>query len=269
VGFPFFEWREAPKADFAVIGDPISHSLSPKMHMAAFEDLGLPWTFVAVRVARGEVGEALDSLRGRGYRGVNVTVPHKEEAFAWVERTDEFSKRVEAVNTLDLRERESINTDGAGFMGTLSELGVPSGRALVLGAGGSARAMATALFLGGYEVAIFNRTELKAKELVKRVSIEAEVLATPDPAGACLIVNATSAGFTGRSPDLDWSRAEPGALAYDLSYGAEPTPFLARATEAELRTCDGRLLLVAQGALSFEYWLGIPAPREAMLKALR
>lgn len=264
----YFDWREAPEAEFAVIGDPVSHSRSPRMHMAAFEALGLPFEYVAVHVPTGEVAPALDRMLSLGYRGVNVTVPHKEAAMEWCAGVEPFARKVRAVNTIRMEDRAGMNTDAPGFLDTLSDLGLRSGRVLLLGAGGSARALALILSQQGWELRIFNRTRSRAEEMIAGLGIEAELLDEADPAGAQLILNTTSASLQASELDIDWSRAEPNAVAYDLMYAKEPTPFLARALERGLRICDGLPLLVAQGARSFEWWIGMPPPRNVMRQAI-
>lgn len=265
----FFEWREAPPADFAVIGDPIGHSLSPAMHRAAYGALGLKLRYEAIRVPRGEVADALAHLRGMGYRGVNVTVPHKAEAFVWLAEPDEACKRIGSANTLDLLSGRGTSTDGPGFLDTLADLGIRSGaRFLILGAGGTARALVDALAGAGYELQLWNRTRERAEALQEDLGLEFRVVASPDLAEADVIVDATSASRSGDAAPLDWSRAHAGAVAYDVSYGSTPSRFLVEAAAAGFRTCDGRALLVAQGARSLEWWLGVKAPREVMREAL-
>jgi shikimate dehydrogenase len=232
------------------------------MHQAAYRALGLDYTYVALRVSPGEVGRALDHLSKLGYRGVNVTVPHKQEVIAWCRSVDPFVERVNAANTLDLKNASCLNTDAPGFLETLPS--VPE-RVLLLGAGGSARALAAALSDAGCELRIFNRTHDRALEMVRDLSLDASVLNKPDAEGADLVLNTTSGSLSGHAPDVDWSWARPDALAYDLVYGE--TPFLRAASEAGLRTMDGLPLLVAQGALSLEWWLGMDAPRGAMMEA--
>jgi shikimate dehydrogenase len=261
------EWREAPEAEFAVIGDPVSHSLSPKMHGAAFAALGLSHRYVSIRVARGEVREALAVLRSHGYLGVNVTIPHKEEAFEAVQTTDDFAICCRAVNTIRLADMEGTNTDGSGFLDTVEGQIDPGATVLLLGAGGSARAIALALTQGGYNLRIFNRTAERARLLVSELGIDAAVVDTPTVEDAQLIVNATSASLAQESLPIDWRAAPPSALAYDLVYGS--TPFLTSAGEAGLRVMDGTELLVAQGARSLAFWLGLEAPRDVMLEAIR
>lgn len=268
-GLSVFDWREAPQAEFAVIGDPVKHSLGPQMYSRALAELGYPYSYVAIHVPGGSAKETLDFLRARGYWGVNVTVPHKKDAMEWCETLSDFARRVEAANTVDLRTREGANTDAPGFMDTLDGLCERIGRALVLGAGGAARAVVAALCDAGWQVGVFNRTASRAEELVGRLDCGAKALDRPDPGECCLVINATSASLFGEVPDLDWIRVEAGALFYDLSYGEEATPFVALARSKGFVAVDGKLMLAAQGARSLEYWLGKQIPQEAMLRALR
>jgi shikimate dehydrogenase len=282
----FFEWPDAPEADFAVIGSPIHHSLSPLMHAAAYRELGLNYRYVAVHVPPGEVGRALDRLERLGYRGVNVTVPHKEEVLGSVDVADAFAKRVGAANTARLRSlhtrevervnaagrfvasdfREATNTDAPGFLKTLQPLSMKGKRVTILGAGGSARAIVAILVDNGYLVQIYNRTRQRAIELVEQLGVSAAVLDRPN-LDADLIVNTTSAGLAGQSLNLDWSQAPAHAVAYDLVYG--DTVFLREARKAALGVVDGLSLLVEQGALAFEWWTGLDAPRISMMDAVK
>ena len=257
---------DIPEADFAVIGDPVSHSLSPKMHSAAYASLGLPYRYVAIQVLPGEVESALNRLAAHDYKGVNVTVPHKEEALAWTEKADSFARRVRAVNTIDLAKKSGINTDAPGFIETLQPLAIERKQAFVLGAGGSARALVAALVQDGWAVSVYNRTFAKARQLEEEFGVRAVEEADLRESG--LIVNTTSASLQGVEIPIDWSQALPSAVAYDLMYGKSPTPFLQSAAARGLRTLDGLDLLVAQGALSLEWWLNVPAPRQAMRDAL-
>jgi shikimate dehydrogenase len=262
-------WREAPEADFAVIGDPVAHSRSPQMHQAAYDELNLPYRYVALHVPPGEVASALSFLRETGYQGVNVTVPHKEEVMAWCEDVEPLAARVRAVNTVRLRDKVGLNTDAPGFLETLADRGILPGVTLMLGAGGSARALAYALERDGWTLRIHNRTRERAEALVAEMSLSATVMEEPDPTDCHLILNTTSASLSGTAVALDWERVPPGATAYDLAYAEGLTPFLAEAAAHDLRVVDGRPLLVAQGALSFQWWLGVPPSRVAMAEAIR
>ncbi len=266
---PAPDWEEAQPGDFAVIGDPVAHSLSPRMHSAAFVTLGLDWVYRAVRVAAEDLLPALEHLAALGYRGLNVTVPLKELAFSASTGGD---ARMGAVNTLRLagpaQAPESTNTDAPGFLETLRDAGVGPCRVLMLGAGGSARALVVAMADEGYRVHVWNRTPERAAALVSAAGVAAEVVAEPDPSDCGLIVNATSAGLDGAAPPCQWDRAPSMALAYDLLYGPSPTPFLRAAADHGLRGVDGKAMLVAQGALSLRFWLDVEAPREAMMRAI-
>lgn len=265
-----FEWQDAPTAEFAVIGDPISHSLSPRMHSAAFAALGLADRYVAIHVPRGEVAQALDHLRSLGYLGVNVTVPHKLDALLWAQDREPYAEKAQAANTLRLKDRACRNTDGPGFLSTLESRVAKNSPILMIGAGGSARALAVSLIEAGYSLRLFNRTMPRAEELAKLVGGNIEVIDAIRPEGVGLLLNTTSASLTGDELPIPWHSVEKNALAYDLAYSSTgTTPFLARAKEHGLATLDGRELLVQQGALSFEWWHGQDAPIEAMREALK
>lgn len=263
-----FEWPEAPEAEFAVLGDPVAHSLSPKMFSAAFEALGLDDRYVAIRVPLDEFEPAVDRLSELGYRGVNATIPLKEAAFRWSSAPDEFSQLVRAANTLRLEDRAAINTDAPGMMDVLEAEAIPNGPVLILGAGGSARAAAAALHRSGREVRLWNRTQPRAEALASETGLPIQIQNEPSAAGCAAVLNTTSTGLTGEALAVEWNDVAPGAVAFDFAYGHGPTPFLADAGRVGLRTIDGRQLLVAQGARSFEWWLGREAPRSAMLQAV-
>lgn len=262
------EWRDAPEAEFAVLGDPVGHSLSPRMQSAAFLAAGLPHRYRAVRVPEPEFDEAAAHLANLGYRGLNVTVPLKEAAFRWTSTGDEMTRRIRAANTLRLGQLESINTDAPGILDVMRDFATGEGPVLVLGAGGSARAALIALASIHRKTALWNRTVERAQRLVDELQIPVEVLDEPVAQGYAALLNTTSAGLKGERIGIDWSQAVPGALAFDFAYGSGPTPFMAEASRSGLRAIDGRALLVAQGARSFEWWLGIEAPRSAMLQAV-
>ena len=265
-----YEWREAPAASFAVIGHPVAHSASPRMHHAAYAALNMDHRYVAIHVEPGEVGEAMDHLKSLGYQGVNVTLPHKEEVLAWVSECDEFAARVHSVNTVRLQDRYGFNTDAPGFMETLRLLSIPPGTpTLLLGAGGSARALAAVLSDESYPLRIWNRTPGRAQAMIDDLEIDAAAWDTPDLTGAGLVVNATSASLRGQTMPIDWSLAAPGLVAYDIAYNLKPNLFLDQAALAGVRTVDGAAMLVMQGALAFEFWLETDAPHDAMWEAVR
>ena len=261
-----YPWRDAPAADFAVIGDPVSHSRSPAMHRAAYAAMDLTYSYIAVQVNSGEVAEALEHLRDLGLRGVNVTVPHKLEALEWSEFPDDLAIRAGAANTIDLGSRRSTITDGAGFLDTLEEMGVAAKSNIhLLGAGGTARALAAILPDAGFRVSIWNRGRERAEELAQTFRLES-VLVEPN-LDCDVVVNTTSIGLTGDRLPIDWSRRSANLIAYDLLYGN--TAFLNEAKSNGLTTIDGLPLLVAQGARSIKWWLGLEPPRIAMMEAVK
>jgi len=260
----WFEWRDAPAGDYAVIGDPISHSLSPVIHQAAYESLGLDLTYKAIRIQLEEFDQALQHLKSLGYKGVNVTVPLKQAAMDWV-----GVGKYGALNTLNLDSRIGTNTDVPAFLRTLKDNGISPGSKLVfLGAGGTARALLIGAYEAGYKIAAWNRTLEKLQNLIVEIGIEAEILTNADPVGADAVVNATSASISGLEIAVNWRHTLPQCLAYDLAYASTLTPFLAQAKSAGCRILDGKPMLVEQAALAFEWWLEKSAPRGAMLNSV-
>jgi len=239
------------------------------MHTAAYASLDLPFRYVAIHVRTGDVSKALDHLSTLGYLGINVTVPHKEEVLGWAKNVEPLAAKVRAANTLRLADKSCINTDAPGFLDTLSEFNPKSKSALVLGAGGTARAIAIALLGDGYELRLYNRTFEKAESLAAELGIpKSSVTKTADPSGSWLLANTTSASLNNDELPILWEKAEPNSLAYDLMYSKSSTPFLKAASNHGLSTIDGLKMLVAQGARSFEWWLGMSAPRSIMLEAI-
>lgn len=251
-----------------MLGDPIAHSISPRIHKAAYEALGLKYEYVAVRVPADELKDALDHLKKHGYLGVNITQPLKQRATEWVQHPDEFVRRVGSTNTLSLLDGTATNTDAAGFLDTLPAIGIWSpAPVLVLGAGGAARALVAALADSGHRIKMFNRTFEKAKTLVADLGVKAEILKEPNPDGMALVLNTTSAALEGDAISVPWYRADKKTIAYDISYGQELSPFLLQAGLAGLKVVDGLEMLVAQAARSLEWWLGMAAPLDVMRKA--
>jgi shikimate dehydrogenase len=265
-----FGWRDAPAADFAVIGDPIHHSKSPKMHMAAYESLGLDYHYIAVHIPVGEIEPAISRLRDLGYRGINVTLPHKEAAYGWATQHDVISQRLGVCNTLNLLTGEGRNTDVPGFAKSLEGIAFSQGKALVLGAGGSARAILCALEDSGWELTLWNRTHERALRVVKEIAVECVVVEQISLDGVGLVINTTSASLSDQELPIEslWKTANRDLFLVDISYGAEPTRLMKSAQAAGFRTMDGKRMLMEQGALALEFWLGQAAPRDVMLEAL-
>ncbi len=240
------------------------------MHEAGFASVGLAYRYVAVNVPIGEVGIALDHLAASGFMGVNVTMPHKEEALAWLSRFENPDyPQVRATNTIRLCDRVGFNTDTLGLLRSFSTLELHSGdKCLVLGAGGSAAAAVAVLIRMGLEVAIWNRTRSRAEALAAQMG--ARVVDTLSLEGFRLVVHATSAGKAGEEPPVDWAYVSPECIAYDLFYAPGSTPFLRSASTKNLTTKDGVELLVYQGAEAWRCWRLHPeAPVEQMEKTVR
>jgi shikimate dehydrogenase len=240
------------------------------MHRAAFDSLGLTHKYFAIRVPLKEFREALEHLKKLGYRGANLTTPLKEAGAKWATEPEPFVARVGSANTLNLLDGSATNTDVPGFLDTLPALGIwPPATILVLGAGGSARALTAALEDAGHRLKIYNRTPDRAKKMVKDLDLKAEVIKEPNPDGVSMVLNTTSASLAGESVPVQWARAQKRCIAYDLAYGQELTPFLLQAGLAGHKVMDGLDLLVAQGARSFEWWLGTAAPLDVMRQSVQ
>lgn len=278
-------------ARFAVIGNPVSHSLSPQLHQPALDQLDEQSRYVRIEIEEGQVAAAFDKLFAAGFRGINVTVPHKLEALAACHHVDPAAKTMGAVNTIVFDEegkRSGFNTDGPGFARAIrEEFGMDLGdlRVIIIGAGGGAgRAIATQCALENCsQLILANRTaeklgpmkeELLALENLEllegpRDRIETIALASPDLqealAASDLIVNTTSVGLKSTDPTpFPSSWIEPHHLVYDTIYNPERTKLLREAEMQGARTANGLSLLIHQGALSLVYWLGREAPVETM-----
>jgi shikimate dehydrogenase len=258
----------------AVLGQPIAHSRSPAIHNAAFADLGLEseWSYEAIEVAPDRFEEVVRSMPGEGFAGANVTVPHKAAALALADEISEVAREVGAANTLAFEGGliRAYNTDADGFLRALPRS--PRGAAaLVMGAGGAARAVVWALVREGAEVEVWNRTPLRSENLCAELG--GRPVAAPDPAAYDLIVNATSVGLGGEDPfealPLRPERLARTQTVVDLVYGAGPTRLLAAAGEAGATVVDGIEVLVLQGADSFRIWTGREPPLDAMRAAAR
>jgi shikimate dehydrogenase len=240
------------------------------MHEAAFRAVGLESTYFAINIPRGEVSAALRHLTDIGYKGVNVTVPHKEEAMRFVESFVSDYPNLGVVNTIELGTRRGFNTDTTGFARTLNELGIkPGSRCLVLGAGGAAKAILAVLRAKGAKISLWNRTEEKARILAQEYALIG-VVREPRVGGYDLIINATTSGKAGSALPVDWAGLKAGAVAYDLFYSPHSTPFLEVARRYGALAMDGVKLLVYQGAEAWPCWgISSAPPVELMEKTVR
>ena len=273
-----------------IIGHPIGHSISPRFQQAALDSLAVDAEYRAYAVPPGDVGDFVNSLRADGVMGINVTVPHKEAVMPFLDEIDDWAAEAGAVNTIVNRNGRlrGYNTDGYGFLRALRESGglEPAGqRALILGAGGSARGVVQALLRAGVaRLDIANRTLARAESLAELAAAAAVPAAAiplePAPESALLadaatsanlIVNCTSLGMR-HGPDetaspLAAAQIPSTALVYDLVYNPMRTPLLRAAEQAGAPTLGGISMLVYQGAASFELWLERPAPVSVMMDA--
>ena len=278
--------RPARRTLAVLLAHPAGHSLSPAMHDAAFEALGMDGRYVAWDVPPDALADAVARLRaGADLLGANVTVPHKEAVVAHLDELTPEARRLGAVNTIVRRGGRLLghNTDAIGLAAALAGLPTPPGpgRALVLGAGGAARAALAVLRDAGANVAVFNRTHARAERLAAEWRSQGDVRAVAAEAladavaGADWLVNTTSVGMHGGPPGSPLPEGvlpRAGAVV-DLVYRPRPTPLLRAAAAAGLVTHDGLEMLLQQGAAAFEAWTGQRPPlgsmREALESALR
>lgn len=256
-----------------VAGWPVGHSRSPAMHNAALAELGLDWLYVPVPLKPNRFEATVAAFPGSGFRGLNVTVPHKQAAAALADERSVAVEAIGAANTLSFADGRIVaeNTDAGGFLDALGE--PPRGaHALVLGAGGSARAIVWALReAGAAEVSIWNRTPERAAALAAAFGVRH--VERPEP--AAVIVNCTSVGLGGAIgrdeaiAALGLERVDPPAALVDLVYGDGPSPLERWVTDAGGRFVDGLDVLVGQGARSLAEWTGRPAPVGVMRSAAR
>jgi shikimate dehydrogenase len=260
-----------------LLGHPVHHSLSPLFQNAALRSAGIPLVYQALDVSAEDLVWVLAELAAAGAAG-NVTIPHKEAVAALCERRTPLAERVGAVNTFLIDARGALsgdNTDVGGFerlvRDTVGEL--PQGKRIaVLGAGGAAAAVLAAVEAWpGCEVTLCNRSAPRAARLAARFAVVARVTSSPIDAvrGAAVVVNATAVGLEGDCCPVPIDALAPDAAAIDLVYRRGQTPWVRAALARGLRASDGLPMLVEQGALAFERWFGLEAPRKAMWDAVR
>ena len=260
-----------------MIGWPVAHSLSPALHNAAFTAAALDWVFVALPVAPGRGADAVAGARALGLGGLSVTMPHKADVAAAVDRLTPTAAALGAVNCVfrDPGDDDVLvgdSTDGDGFLaGLRDDFGLdPSGATCVgLGAGGAARAVVLALAgAGAAAVRVVNRTPERA-EAAAALAGEAGSAAPVDAvADADLVVNATPVGMGGNTGlPVPAQLLGPGQVVAELVYHPAETPLMAAARERGARTANGSSMLVHQAAVAFERWTGRPAPVDVMRAA--
>jgi shikimate dehydrogenase len=260
---------------FAVFGQPIAHSLSPRIHALFAAQFGIALEYRAIEASLDDFASKLEAFGAEGGRGANVTLPLKQEAARLCTQSSDRARRADSVNTLirDGHGWRGDSTDGVGFLRDLRDRHrfEPHGkRTLLLGAGGAARAVAFALVEAGAALAIANRTRERAELLAEATRSQVvEWNALADVAPFDLVVHATAAGHGGAPMTLPTSLLGASALACDLSYGAAAAPFLAWAEGAGARAIDGLGMLVEQAAESFAIWHGRTPATDPVYAALR
>jgi len=254
---------------YALVGNPVAHSKSPWIHSEFARATSQDLEYGLLESPLDGFAATVQRFRAAGGKGLNVTLPFKQEAFGLCRSVSERARRAQAVNTLVLETGFGDNTDGIGLVRDLQNLNQPFRQVLLLGAGGAAQGVVGPLLdAGASRVVIANRTPSKAKELAERF---------PGAAGQGyeglagefdLVINATSAGLIDETPPLPPGLLRAGVLAYDMVYGRE-TPFLAAAKKAGARTSDGLGMLVEQAAESFFIWRGVRPQTRPVLAKLR
>lgn len=253
-----------------VIGHPIEHSMSPIMHNAAIQDLGLDYLYVAFDVPPNKLKEALKGLKTLNIKGINVTLPHKENAIKFIDKVDEIAQKIGAINTIKNEDSFLIgrNTDAEGANKALLDAGceITGKNIVIIGAGGAAKAISYSLASDTKKITIINRTEDRAKKLVNELksrmglNIEnkkySEILLREEIGNADILINATPVGMF---PTIDISPVSKKILhgdlfVFDLIYNPLETQLIKDSKEIGCQTLSGLDMLVNQGALAFEWW---------------
>jgi shikimate dehydrogenase len=261
---------------YAVIGNPVAHSKSPQIHTAFAQQTGQALSYERVLAPLDGFGATLRGLIERGFAGVNVTVPFKEQAFDAAHNFTQRAQSAGAANTLKFTSADvqADNTDGAGLVRDLAnnlKFKLSGSRVLLLGAGGAARGVVQPLMDAGVrELWIANRTHARAVELAGRFGfdVQATLLDLVDKP-VDLVINATSTSLSGQRLRLPDVICNANSLAYDMMYAKEPTPFMQWAAGRGAAAADGLGMLVEQAAVSFELWRGARPETAPVLAALR
>jgi shikimate dehydrogenase len=264
---------------FGVLGNPVSHSLSPVMHNAAFKALGMDCEYHAFRVSKVALRDAIYGAYALGFGGLNLTIPLKEKALDIVKPT-QIAEQIGAVNTIDFKKGiVGYNTDGTGAKTALESngIGLKGKNVLLLGAGGAARAIAFQLASDGAAVTIANRTKERAIALAKDVSRigKARVAGLEELKNIIqdcdILINSTAVGMAPKTSETivtsDMMHSE--LVVFDIVYNPVDTMLLQEAKKAGAKTIDGVMMLVFQGAEAFKIWTGSTPPLDVMEKAVR
>jgi shikimate dehydrogenase len=272
--------RKKMSKTFAVIGDPIDHSLSPNIHSAAFRELNLENSYIAYRIPKEELSEGIESLKKIKIDGFNVTIPHKVEMMKYLDKMDESCSVIGAVNTVTNTEGilKGYNTDMDGFLDSFKkkEIKIQDTKILLLGAGGAARAIVAGVAKEkAKHITIANRTLQNANNLTQfanKIGLDANAITIEnvgdDLKDYDIIVNATSIGLKNEPSPISLESIKPETIVYDIVYMPMNTDFLKKAKGKGAKIIYGYEMLLGQAVRAFEIWHGIEAPYNAMKKAL-
>lgn len=267
-----------------VFGYPVDENPTGVMEEAAFAAKGLNFRYITMNVKKGYLKAAMDGLRAMNMRGINLTIPHKVEVLQYLDELSEAAEISGAVNMVVNKDGRlwGDNTDGKGFLQSLTDAGVsPKGKTvMILGAGGAARAISVECALAGAKkIIVANRTRARGEELTallkERTGVDAQFVlwdhALAVPAGTDILVNATSVGLyphVEQKPDIDYDTLTADMVVSDVITNAPHTLFLQEAEARGAKTINGLGMLVNQGALNFTLWTGVAAPLDVMTAAL-
>lgn len=266
-----------------ILGYPVGHSLSPVMHNAAFAQNQMDYVYIPLPTAPTDLADAVRAMKVWDFRGANVTIPHKVAVMEHLDEIDEDARMIGAVNTITIRDGKTIgsNTDGIGFISALWRAGASpaGGHAVLLGAGGAARAVVWGLLQNGIaKITLVVRDLAKGIAFAERFTAHGDITVTTfgsDDAksalGVCtLLVNTTPLGMAPNvdaMPKVDWQDVAPQAVVYDLIYTPLMTRFLLEAEKCGHQVINGKTMLIEQGAASFVKWTGVEPSRDAMEEA--
>ena len=270
----------------ACLGQPVAENPTGAMQEAAFRALGIDWRYLTIEVPPASLRDAILGVRALGFRGLNLTIPHKVAVIQYLDEVSAEARIIGAVNTVRRDGSRLIgeNTDGKGFLRAMRvDAGIdPRGKRIaILGAGGAARAIATELALAGAaDLLIVNRSAERATAMVRDLASNTPVSVRYEPwigrwrvpAGIDLLVNATSIGLfpdVDAMPPVDLTAAAPGTLVADAVFNPPETCLLATARQRGLPVLDGLSMLVYQGVIGFQLWTGQDPPEEVMKQALK
>ncbi len=256
---------------FAVLGDPVSHSLSPVMHNHALSHVGYNGVYLAFRTEN--IGNAVSGMKSLNIKGASITIPHKISVLAFLDELDDTAEKIGAVNTVVNRQGvlTGYNSDGLGAVKALSEKTTLHDKdVVIIGAGGAARAIGFGIISAGGRVTVLNRTASKGEKLARDLGSEFQPLTNLKKTKCQILINTTSVGMT---PDIhampiQREDLDPSMLVMDIVYNPLKTRLLKEAETIGCITTDGVSMFVYQGALQFELWTGINAPVEVMRKAV-